>query len=234
MNFYYHPNPEESPFLSNEESAHLIKVFRARIGDEIMILDGKGHRYLAAVTDPNPRKCEFRIIEKKDSKPKEFRSHIAIAPTKNIDRLEWFIEKACEMGIDEISLILTQRSERKKVNIERLEKKAISAMKQSKNLWKCQINPLLGLREFLSTNSDSYVKIAAYVETGKEDLLQKKIKPQTDTLILIGPEGDFSPTEIEDFKQAGFQLASLGQHILRTETAGLAAVHTINLINQGI
>lgn len=232
MNFYYHPNPEEHTILSTEESAHIVKVLRAKNGDEINLMDGCGHTYLVKIKDANPRKCSFEILEKKIKEQKTYRIHIAIAPTKNIDRLEWFVEKACEMGADEISLILTQRSERKKVNLERLEKKAISAMKQSKNFWKCQINNLDKFKSFIELQKQVPSKFAAYVETGNEDLLQKKIKPNESSLILIGPEGDFSPEEVGLLKSLNYELVSLGNHVLRTETAGIAAVHTVNLINQ--
>ncbi|WP_420581027.1 RsmE family RNA methyltransferase [Reichenbachiella sp.] len=234
MNFYYHPNPEENTTLSQEESAHLVKVLRAKTGDEIAILDGLGKSYLVKIIDPNLRKCSFEIIDIKSAKTKKYRTHIAIAPTKNMDRLEWFVEKSCEMGVDEISLIQTQRSERKKVKLDRLEKKAISAMKQSKNFWKCKINELTKIDTFISDQVDFEHKFAAYVETGHEDLLQKKINPNSSVLILIGPEGDFSLEEINQLKSSNFELVSLGDQVLRTETAGLAAVHTVNLVNQGL
>ncbi|WP_456462438.1 RsmE family RNA methyltransferase [Reichenbachiella sp.] len=234
MNFYYHPNPEENNTLSQEESAHLVKVFRAKSGDEIAIMDGLGKSYLAKIIDPNPRKCTFEIIETKTADPKNYGVHIAIAPTKNIDRLEWFVEKSCEMGVNEISLIQTQRSERKKVKLDRLEKKAISAMKQSKNLWKCKINELIKIDHFIENHKKTENKFTAYVETGSEDLLQKKIKPNSNALILIGPEGDFTPEEVDHLKSSNFELVSLGDHVLRTETAGIAAVHTVNLVNQGL
>ena len=232
MNFYYHTNPEENPILSTEESAHVVKVLRAKNRDEIHLMDGKGCTYLARIIDANHRKCSLEILSKTAKEQKPYRVHIAITPTKNIDRLEWFVEKACELGVDEISLLLTQRSERKKVNLERLEKKAISAMKQSKNFWKCEINELISLKTFISNQADTSNKFVAYVETGAEDLLQRKVKANTDVLILIGPEGDFSPEEIELVKSSNFELVSLGKHVLRTETAGIAAVHTVNIINQ--
>ncbi|UXX78722.1 16S rRNA (uracil(1498)-N(3))-methyltransferase [Reichenbachiella carrageenanivorans] len=232
MNFYYHTNPEDKSMLSLEESAHVVKVLRAKTGDQIALMDGLGHSYLVEITDPNPRKCTFKIIEKTKAKAKCFRVHLAIAPTKSVDRLEWFVEKACEMGVDEISIIQTQRTERKKVNHERLEKKAISAMKQSKNFWKCQVNELKKLKDFVNSQKEEANKYVAYVETGTEDLLQKKLLPKTHCLILIGPEGDFSPEEIDLLKNAKFEMVSLGKNVLRTETAGVAAVHTVNLINQ--
>lgn len=232
MNFYYHTNPEANSILSLEESAHVVKVLRAKAGDEIAIMDGAGHSYLVEIIDPNPRKCAFKITDKKEATPKPFRIHLAIAPTKSVDRLEWFVEKACEMGVDEISIIQTQRTERKKVNHERLEKKAISAMKQSKNFWKCEVNELKSLKDFVNSQKEVANKYAAYVETGAEDLLQKKVLPHTNCLILIGPEGDFSSEEVDVLKTSNFELVSLGRNVLRTETAGVAAVHTVNLINE--
>jgi len=232
LNFYYHPNPEKESILSNEESAHVVKVLRAKHGDQIAIMDGQGYSYLAKITDPNPRKCAFKIEEKRKAEYKPYHIHIAIAPTKSADRLEWFVEKACEMGVDEISIIQTQRTERKKVNHERLEKKAISAMKQSKNFWKCKINELISFKSFVSVHEMEENKFAAYVETGLENLLQRKITPHSNSLVMIGPEGDFSPEEIDLLKSSKFELVSLGAYVLRTETAGVAAVHTINMINQ--
>lgn len=195
-------------------------------------MDGVGGTYQVKIIDANPRKCAFQILQKNTIEKKKFAVHIAIAPTKNIDRLEWFVEKACEMGVDEISLILTQRSERKKVNLERLGKKAISAMKQSKNFWKCRINELIPFKSFIANHANSPNKYAAYVETGQEDLLQRKVEAGTNSLILIGPEGDFAPEEIDILKISDFELVSLGNNVLRTETAGIAAVHTVLLINQ--
>lgn len=232
MNFYYHPNPEENPVLSAEESSHVVKVFRAKTGDQVAILDGAGNSYQVEISEANSRKCSFRIISKTVAKPKPFGIHIAIAPTKSADRMEWFVEKACELGVDQISIILTQRTERKKVNLDRLEKKAISAMKQSKNLWKCQINDVCRLNDFVASQNNVDYKFAAHVETRQESLLQTKIAPGKQTLVLIGPEGDFSPQEVDLLKASKFELVSLGSNVLRTETAGIAAVHTANLINQ--
>ncbi|MEO9853064.1 MAG: RsmE family RNA methyltransferase [Reichenbachiella sp.] len=232
MNFYFHPNPEENPVLSAEESSHVVKVLRGKVGDNIAIMDGLGNSYQAKITDPNSRKCGFEIISKSTLSRKSFGVHIAIAPTKSTDRLEWFVEKACELGVSEISIILTQRTERKKVNLDRLEKKAINAMKQSKNLWKCQIHDICRFKDFVVKYEHADHKFAAYVETGEESLLQRKIIPNEQILILIGPEGDFSPEEIDILKSSNFELVSLGSNVLRTETAGITAVHTVNLINQ--
>ncbi|MGL1889153.1 MAG: RsmE family RNA methyltransferase, partial [Reichenbachiella sp.] len=119
MNFYYHPAPKDEDILSKEESAHAIKVLRMKIGDIIYLMDGNGGQYEASITDANHRKCGFKLIKKTSCASKPYRTHIAIAPTKSVDRLEWFVEKACELGVDEISFLNTQRSERSKINLER-------------------------------------------------------------------------------------------------------------------
>ena len=232
MNFYYHPDPEQNPTLNPEESGHAIKVLRAKKGDAIDIIDGKGNKYSAEITDPNHRKCAFKIISTEKKLQKTYSTHIAIAPTKSNDRLEWFVEKACELGVNEISILCTHRTERKKVNLERLEKKAISAMKQSKGFWKCKINDIATFNTFIqSQNSDSN-KFVAFVATGEESLLQNKIEKEKNILLLIGPEGDFTNEEIELARSANFTPVSLGKHVLRTETAGVIAVHTVELVNQ--
>lgn len=232
MNYYYHSDPESNPVLSQEESSHAIKVLRSKVGDELDVIDGKGTIYKCEITDANHRKCGFKVKAKSSIDKKSFSTHIAIAPTKNQDRLEWFVEKACELGCDEISIINTSRTERKKVNHERLEKKAIGAMKQSKNLWKCEVHELQSLKAFIEKHRSTSNKFVAFVETGKEDLLQKKIQSGADVLILIGPEGDFTHEEIELLKTSDFETVSLGPNVLRTETAGVIAAHTANLINQ--
>lgn len=203
-----------------------------KTNDVLHIIDGKGNRYEAQIKDANHRKCTFQILKEHSVAKKPFRIHLAIAPTKSTDRLEWFVEKACELGVDEISIFTTQRTERKKVNLERLEKKAIGAMKQSKNTWKCQINEILSFSNFFKQKFSSTDRFIAYVETGKEHLLHQKLKPGSDTLIAIGPEGDFTAEEIKLATLHQFEAVSLGNHILRTETAGVMAVHTTNLINE--
>ncbi|UXP32028.1 16S rRNA (uracil(1498)-N(3))-methyltransferase [Reichenbachiella agarivorans] len=232
MNYYYHPDPESKPVLNGEESMHAVKVLRKKEGDEILIMDGKGGKYKAEITDANFRKCSFKITQKKLIDKRPHTIHLAIAPTKNIDRLEWFVEKACELGVDQITILLTKRTERKKINLERIEKKAISAMKQSKNFWKCQINDLIAFDQFVSspaTNTQqSYI---AYAETGHESSLHQLLQPNKETLIMIGPEGDFTSEEVQLAVKHGSVAVNLGASILRTETAGVIAVHTFNLVN---
>jgi len=230
VNYYYHPNPESENYLSPEESLHAIKVMRSKTGDRLSLVDGKGNMFEVEIE--NLKKCRF-LIKKRNSFPKKpFAVHIAIAPTKNIDRLEWFVEKACELGVDKISIIHTSRTIRKKVNHERLIKKSISAMKQSGNFWLCQIDELQSFSTFLKNANQGEHNFIAYVETGKENLLQSKIELGAKMLIVIGPEGDFTLEEFEKAQNSGFQPVSLGQHVLRTETAGVVAVHTVNLMNQ--
>ncbi len=230
MNHYYHPDPNQG-VLSPEESAHAIKVLRKREGDELLLIDGLGNRFAAAITKADHRKCGFEIKSKESYPQKDYSLHIAIAPTKNIDRLEWFVEKACEMGIDQISLLQTKRTERNKVNLDRLEKKAVSALKQSKGYWKCQIHPLTSITKFLEQPLTEAQKFVAFVDSENPALLSKSVVSKKDVLILIGPEGDFTPEERDQAKSKGFEKVSLGQSVLRTETAGIVACSTVHFIN---
>ncbi|WP_109831209.1 RsmE family RNA methyltransferase [Reichenbachiella versicolor] len=230
MNYYYHADPKSDLTLSSEESSHAIKVLRKKTGDTIHLMDGLGHSYEARITDDNFRRCKFEIVstEKHDRKP--FSIHIAIAPTKNIDRIEWFVEKACELGADRISFIDTKRTERSKVKIDRLDKKAISAMKQSKSFWKCQIDEITTFSNFIKEPLTGQ-KFIAFVETGSEVAFNKMIQTNMDSIIMIGPEGDFTFDEVKSAQNQGFQTTNLGKNILRTETAGIIAAHTVNIIN---
>lgn len=232
MNYYYHPSPKQNDVLSNEESSHAIKALRKKEGDTIHIMDGLGGRYEAIITNANHRKCEFEVIKTSNIKPKEFSVHIAIAPTKNIDRIEWFVEKVCELGANSISFIESKRTERSRIKLERIEKKAISAMKQSKNFWKCKTNELVSIDTFIKASSTlDCDKFIAFVETGEENALHRLIKPDQDVLVMIGPEGDFTQEEVDRAKSFGFTPVNLGKNVLRTETAGIVAAHTINLVN---
>jgi len=231
VNYYYHPDPDLSAELNSDESHHAIKVLRKKKGDQISIMDGMGNAYLAEITDDNFRKCCFSILEKESHPKKSFSIHIAIAPTKNSDRIEWFVEKACELGTDEIFLVMTERTERSKVNLERLEKKAISALKQSKNFWKCDIHEAIKFDDFIKTAPDFDQKFIAFVETGKEESLKKLVRQGKSVLVMIGPEGDFTKQEITQAISEGFIMVNLGHMVLRTETAGIIAAHTISLAN---
>ena len=232
MQLFYAPDLRgEHHTLDEQESKHLIRVLRKRIGDTITLTDGKGKFYTGELINEDHRRCELRIIDVKEDKSKRaFHLHIAIAPTKNINRFEWFLEKACEIGIDEISPMICQRSERKVIKTERLNKVITSAMKQSLKAFHPVLNDARDFREVIESDSSGQ-KFIAYVEEGEHPLLQSLYKAGEDAFILIGPEGDFSPEEVQQAKENGFQLVSLGESRLRTETAGVVAVHTVAMLN---
>jgi 16S rRNA (uracil1498-N3)-methyltransferase len=228
MHLFYQEQLPEVKHLDQDESKHCIKVLRLQTGDQINIIDGKGTFYTAKITEAHPKKCEFEIIEtSKEAKP-FFHRHLAIAPTKNMDKMEWLVEKATEMGIDEISFFQSFHSERKVIKIDRLEKKVISAMKQSLKAKKPVLNEMAPFKKLLeSAVADN--KFIAYVDFENKDHLKNELSNQKDTIILIGPEGDFTPDEIQMAISKNFKKVSLGNSRLRTETAALAAVHIMNL-----
>ncbi|WP_258098456.1 RsmE family RNA methyltransferase [Marinoscillum pacificum] len=231
MIYFYHPDIVKGSFeLPEEEHMHCSKVLRKTAGDKVGIYDGIGGDYTIQLTEVSKKVTRFEVVEKKQLPAKKFYNHIAIAPTKNIDRIEWFVEKACELGVDEISLILTKNCERTKIRIDRLEKKAVSALKQSKSGYLTKINDLVKFDLFLkNTSADS--KFIAVVENNLP-YYSKVIRPHNSILTLIGPEGDFTPEEASKAFTSGFEKISLGSSTLRTETAGLAAGHFVNMINE--
>ncbi|MGJ3236951.1 16S rRNA (uracil(1498)-N(3))-methyltransferase [Marivirga sp.] len=229
MHLFYQSQLPELKNLDQEESKHCVKVLRMQNGDEINLIDGKGTFYQAKITNAHHKKCEFEIIETTQEEPSSFHKHLAIAPTKNMDRMEWLIEKATEMGIDEVSFFQSFHSERKIIKIDRLEKKAISAMKQSLKAKKPILNELKAYKSILD-NAKEVNKFIAYVDFDNEIHLKNELDKVTDTLILIGPEGDFTEEEVQMAISKGFKKVSLGKSRLRTETAALAAVHLMNLV----
>jgi len=195
-------------------------------------VDGKGGFYEAEIVEAHHKGCVLSVIEKKtDFGKKDFHLHMAIAPTKNIDRFEWFLEKCTEIGIDEITPLLSEHSERKVIKPERLEKILVSAMKQSVKAYLPKLNELTLLNDFLKheTSADKFI---AHCNPGDKNHLKNIIQPKQDALILIGPEGDFSVDEVEAAKEHGFAEISLGEARLRTETAGVVACHIVNLANE--
>ncbi|MDR1055930.1 MAG: 16S rRNA (uracil(1498)-N(3))-methyltransferase [Prevotellaceae bacterium] len=219
--------------LSEEESNHCINVLRLSKGNTLYFINGMGDFYKAIIIDAHPKKCTVKIIENLDLlyKKHEYYLHIAIAPTKNIDRYEWFVEKAVEIGIDEITPLLCDRSERKIVKQDRSKKVAIAAMKQSLKAYLPQINDITDFSKFIQAPFKGKKYIAHCIEQEKV-LFQKSIVSKEDILILIGPEGDFSKTEITLALNNGYQAVSLGNSRLRTETAGIVACNTAAIINQ--
>ena len=230
MQLFYLENPEKEIILSAEESKHATKVLRKKEGDILNFTDGKGGFYKAKITIADTRKCRLEIVST-ERKPKQhnYHLHIAIAPTKNMDRYEWFLEKATEIGIDEITPIICEHSERKVIKTERCKRILLSAMKQSLKFHQPKLNEAITLKDFLKQEFEGN-KYIAHCEDGEKTALSTEEKAAK-TTILIGPEGDFSPSEIEMTLQNQFKAISLGTSRLRTETAGLVAVHTINLKN---
>lgn len=229
MKLFYAPDIEETLTLSEEESAHCVKVLRLTAGDEVFAFDGKGTFFKLKILIPHPKHTEVEILERKHTLPKTYRIHVAIAPTKNIERFEWFLEKCTEIGIDEITPILCQFSERKVIKRERLEKILISAAKQSLKATIPLLNELSPIDAVLKnkTETDCFI---AHCYTQKRNSFLQVCPPEKSVLILIGPEGDFSQSEVENALTAGFVPVSLGDSRLRTETAGIVACHIANLV----
>jgi 16S rRNA (uracil1498-N3)-methyltransferase len=191
-------------------------------GDLFSILDGKGHQYEAKLTSTKGKKCTFSIHTSfEQASTRNYRLHIAVAPTKNMDRMEWFVEKAIEVGVDEISFLLCEHSERKNINLERIEKIAISALKQSMNLYLPTLNELVPFTKFIA-NQGTENRYIAHLEDEQRKLFKHEIADKKEILLLIGPEGDFSKAEIDLAIQQHYVPVSLGESRLRTETAALA------------
>jgi len=228
MQLFYLDNPKKQITLSTEESRHTTKVLRKKEGDILNFTDGKGKLYKAKITVVDKKRCQLNIISSQNKKKQHnYYLHIGIAPTKNIDRFEWFLEKATEIGIDEITPIICNRSERKIVKNDRSKRILCSAIKQSLKYYLPKINETITLKKFLKKEFDGNKYIAHCEDLKREDLT--KIQRKSKTLILIGPEGDFSQAEIELALQNKFTSVSLGTSRLRTETAGVIATHTINI-----
>lgn len=231
MNLFYQPQIAEGILhLDPDESRHAVKVLRKKHGDKLHLTDGKGNFYEATITNPDAHKCAFDITKTIAEQKRNFVIHIAISPTKNADRIEWFIEKSVEFGIDQITLLECDHTERQHIKVERLEKMAISAMKQSLKAELPVIHPLTSFGNFIVSRDESE-KYIAHVDNENKTLLKNLVKPEASYVVLIGPEGDFSDEELMLAEVEGFKKVSLGPSRLRTETAGLAACHILNLAN---
>lgn len=218
--------------LSEEESGHCVRVLRYAIGDEILLTNGQGMTYTARITNPHPKHCEFEVLTAERQKPHhEAYIHIAIAPTKNIERLEWAIEKCTEIGVDEITPLLCRFSERKQLRTDRLQKILLSAAKQSLTPYLPKLNELTPYDNFVKTANEETKFIAHCYKDDKKEL-KNELQRGKSVLVLIGPEGDFSEQEVQEALQLGFVPVSLGNSRLRTETAAIVACHTAVLMNE--
>lgn len=233
MNVFYLPEISGNiGELNQEESGHCIRVLRLHKGDKIHVMNGKGLIFEAIVSVPDPKLCKIEIIKELSTRIRRpYQLSIAIAPTKNIDRFEWFLEKSTEIGIDRIIPVICQHSERKEIKNERLEKLLISAMKQSGQPLLPELSRPVTFKALMNQHFDGDKFIAHCEDTDKNEL-KNEITPGKNVMMLIGPEGDFDTSEIKLAVENGFRPVSLGDSRLRTETAGIVACHTVCLVNQ--
>lgn len=234
--FFYAPEAETAHELPADEASHATKVLRLKAGDELMLMDGKGCFYRAELTLAANHHCEYRIVEKMPQ-PQQWtgRVHLAIAPTKMNERIEWMAEKATEVGIDELSFLNCQFSERRNLKTERIAKIVVSAVKQSHKAVMPVVNELTAFGEYIASHTEGHRYIAhCYEEVPRVNLFDElcQLPADSDVLVMIGPEGDFSINEVRQAVCAGFISVDLGKSRLRTETAGLSAVMMMQLAKQ--
>ncbi len=233
MQYFYDPSlvPDSKDCtLGREESNHVIRVLRKKVGDPIQLTNGQGHVFTARIVDPSLKACRAEIVKVEKVIPKMYSLHLAVAPTKSMDRYEWFLEKATEIGVDEITPILCEHSERKVLKRHRLDKVLQSAMKQSKRAYLPKLNDLTKLSDFLEVKHES-LQFIAHCQEGEKSELKRRIFPDKDIVIMIGPEGDFSEKEIQLALEKGYSPVSMGEYRLRTETAAILACATFAFIN---
>lgn len=232
MHVFYTPDIQNRAELPAEEAAHAVRVLRLQAGDEVTLTDGKGNFYRAEISVASNKRCLVNILETQPQEPLwQGHLHIAMAPTKNMDRTEWFAEKATEIGFDELTFLNCRFSERKVIKTERIQKILVSAIKQSLKARLPRLNEMTDFNKFVRQPFNGQ-KFIAHCYEGEKPLLKDILKRGEDALVLIGPEGDFSEEEVKLAIEQGFQPISLGRSRLRTETAALVACHILNLQNQ--
>ena len=235
MHVFYTPDLQDQAHytLNEEESKHCSRVLRLSVGDSVSLIDGRGGLYEAEIVNESKKHVELRITKSTQGYQKRnHHLHIAIAPTKNIDRVEWFLEKATEIGIDEITPIICERSERKVVKEDRLQKVITAAVKQSLQAYHPVLNPAITYTELLQQQTSATKLIAHCIDDDQRQYIKDLVQAHGNYLMLIGPEGDFSPQEISSALSQGFMPVTLGTTRLRTETAALAACFEINYLNR--
>ncbi|AYA36255.1 16S rRNA (uracil(1498)-N(3))-methyltransferase [Hymenobacter oligotrophus] len=217
--------------LPEDESKHAVRVLRLREGDAVELIDGAGSIYQAEVAEAEAKRCQLRIVQQQQVPRRAYQVHVAVAPTKNLDRMEWLVEKATEVGIDRLSFMRCARSERRELKLERLERIAVSALKQSGQAWLPQLDELTDFATFVHS-LDPATTFIAHLAEGERISLAQVAAAGNRCCILIGPEGDFTPEEIELALGRGIRPVTLGHTRLRTETAALAACHTVHVAHE--
>lgn len=231
MHLFYAPDILTDPELPEEEAGHCLRVLRLREGDEIVLTDGKGSFYRAVISAASGKRCQVKVTQTIAQSPLwEGHLHLAMAPTKNMDRVEWLAEKATEIGLDELSFLNCHFSERKVIKTERVEKIVVSAMKQSLKARKPVVNGMVDFSRFMDREFTGQ-KFICHCHEGEKPLLKDVFQRGEEAVVLVGPEGDFSPEEVQMAEEHGFKSVSLGKSRLRTETAALVAVHLMNIVN---
>lgn len=234
MQLFYNPSIDlstETFFFDKEESGHIVKVMRRNSGDILMVTNGLGQLFTTEIVLASSSKCTVKVNMVKNQKSIGYKLHLAVAPTKMNDRFEWFLEKATEIGITEITPIICDRSERKSVKDERFNKIILASMKQSASCYLPKINEAINFKNFIQNQFEGQ-KYIAHCENSEKEILKNVLIQNVNTLILIGPEGDFSENEIYSAKNHDFKAVSLGNSRLRTETAAVVACHTVSLAHQ--
>lgn len=234
MHIFYTPDITQNTYtLNEEESKHCVRVLRLTIGSIVNLVDGKGGFYTAEITADNPKKVSLSVLKvETEFHKRNHYLHVAVAPTKNIDRMEWFLEKATELGIDEVTPIITDRSERRVVKEDRLNKVITAAIKQSIKAYHPKLNDAIAFDDFLKQPFDGDKLIAHCIDNGGKRFISELVSPHQKYLILIGPEGDFTPDEVNLALNKGFKALTLGDNRLRTETAALSVCFEINYLNR--
>jgi len=234
MHLFYTPDIQGNSYRLNEnESRHAVRVLRLNKGGEVILVDGQGTWYEAEIMEAHPKACVLKIRSRKNNyKSLPYHLHLAVSPTKNTDRFEWFLEKATEIGITEITPLYSRRSERRQVKAERLERILISAMKQSQSAWKPKLNPGTGLEEFLAIQRSGQLGIAHCHPLERKGI--ESLGKRSSYTLLVGPEGDFTEDEVEKALQAAYQPIQLGESRLRTETAAVYLTAAVHFLHSGV
>jgi len=235
MQLFYNPDIDETTesfSFDKEESRHIIKVLRKKDSDILHVTNGLGLLFETEITLASDNKCIVQVLSIKKTPEPKFNLHLAVAPTKMNDRFEWFLEKATEIGIQQITPVFCDRSERKVINSDRFEKIILSAMKQSNETFLPKLNEAVSFKEFIKQQQNKGLQLIAHCEETDKKSLKEVLKPKENVTILIGPEGDFSEKEITLALENNFKPVTLGNTRLRTETAAIVACHSVVFFNE--